>query len=177
MKKCNVCGKNISEFAAKCPYCESAQSAGSLDAESMDKKEHYSKLNTKKYVLISLILSIVLVVFFGFVFRLPWFTAATFIELIIEIACSAYAAFVIAKYNVVSLSRNKLLIICAAIGGIAFSILQGILTLRLYGMGSFAIVGIPMIFKIAGVLTYVARGLLLFFAILDADYLISSRKK
>ena len=177
MKKCNVCGKNISDFAAKCPYCGTAQSVGSLDAESRDKKEYYSKLNAKKYVLISLILSIVSIVFFGFVFRLPWFTVVTFIELIIEVACSAYSVFLIAKYNVVSLSRNKLLIICAAIGGIAFSVLQGMLTLRLYGMGSFAIVGIPVIFKIAGVLTYVARGLLLFFVILDAHYLINSRKK
>lgn len=176
MRKCSICGKTISDFVTSCPYCGSNLNSVN-EIENNKKKEYYSTLNARKSVLISFILSLVVMIFFRFVFGLPTFTIITLIELLLEIACIIFAIFLIVRYKIITISKNKGFLIAAIVIGILFSLLQFFITTRLYEMGRFILVGIPIIYKAAGILTYVIAGVMMSTLIIEARFLLFQKRK
>lgn len=172
MRQCNVCGKVISDFAARCPYCDSIISA-EKDVEAKKKQKHYSDQRAKRYVIASFLASLIFLFAFRIIFGyIPMFSILSFIEVIIDVACFATAVALIRKYESLSISQNKGFLIAAIIIGILFTVAKFFSTTRLYGMGMFITVGVPPLYMISGVLGYLVSGAVVTTLIIEARFLL-----
>lgn len=174
MKKCNVCGKRISDFAVTCPYCHSTQNQILPDIQ--EKKENWTKQHTQKHILLSLVLSIVVIAIFS-IWHIPYALNYSFLEFILEILCASYAFYLNVKHKTTSIPKNKILIICATVAGVLFSFVQFKFTISLYGMGFLFTEGIHIRYKILIILPYISKAILLFFIVMDVAYLIRNKIK
>jgi len=183
MKKCDICGKNYSEFAEKCPYCNS-------DISSFKAKE--TKIKGKKQIIINLIITYLAVLFgtgisvvltyktipvFGFATEL---VSNIFLLGVVFVVAFMNIMFVL-KHNLFSFKRDKNLgiicgIICLAVS--IFLMIKDITsestTLKLLGLNAYDRIYVPLGIIRCSIDALI--GLILFLFVVSIAYLIRKPK-
>lgn len=175
MKKCSICGKSISDFVKKCPYCMTDLNIEN-EIEKSEKREYYLNLrasHARKSILISFIFSLVIIIFSKLLFGY-WFNITTAFELLLEPPCIIFAVFLITRYKIITILKNKKFLTTAIIIGILFALIQFFIHILLIG-------GISSMHTMAyispNILTYIMTGTMMFTLIIEARFLFFQKKK
>lgn len=178
MKKCSICGKSISDFVKKCPYCMTDLNIEN-EIEKSEKREYYLNLrasHARKSILISFILSLVIIFFkllFGF--RTP--IATTRFELLLEPPCIIFAVFLITRYKIITILKSKKFLTTAIIISILFSLIHFFIYILLNGGISNLYIKYIMVAGIFNILTSIITGATMFTLIIEARFLFFQKKK
>lgn len=184
MKKCNICGKSISEFSSECPYCHNINTV--VDSEIFQKKTQYNDSRAKINAVACLILSLLLVLvsailsilYFKQGHRMSFINCEVIYNLL-QIPSLAYIIFVLLRYKTILISQNKKHIIIAIAAGIIFLFLQ---IYKDYSCGLNIFDAVfeeyfidKLIYIIRYLFRYLFRGFLITVIIFDINYLIRQK--
>ncbi len=123
MRKCNICGKTISDFAENCPYCNSNSQTLNVDNATAAKEKYASKnRNILLWIDIAIILAVSFIPLTYSYKRTAIAWLILLLPIVLSIACVVYSIFVIKKYKVIDVRNNKKAFIISLIIGIIITI-------------------------------------------------------
>ena len=179
MKKCDVCGKSISDFSTICPYCNSNLTTDNQEVHAAKREA----IKTKNLLNRSIILHIVLTWFFSVAYSLIVkyaMPSAVIIgnasAIIVDVLLLANCVRMIIKYPVFKQKKNAPWIVLSSVLGI-FPLARVLLDIYKYGGGYYLILGMDSYYTLLtiGLIKNLVSGLIVFCLSMEFIYIIRNR--